>query len=61
MSNKLIDINELSKRISLRPATIRNNLHMGTFPLLPVKQGRNIFWRESDVEDYINNLKPVER
>ena len=57
MSERLIDIYQLSKRICLKPKTIRNKLHEGTFPLKPLKQGgRKNFWIESDVDKYIEEL-----
>ena len=59
MTTKLIDIFELAERICLSPKTIRNRLHEGTFPLPPLKQGgRKNFWREADVDDYIESLEP---
>jgi len=58
MGTRLIDIKQLSGRIGLKPKTIRNRLHEETFPLKPVKQGgRKNFWLESDVDQYIENLK----
>jgi len=58
MGTKLIDIHQLSDKISLKPKTIRNRLHEDTFPLKPVKQGgRKNFWLESDVDEYIEALK----
>lgn len=58
MSEKLIDIHQLSDRIGLKPKTIRNRLHEETFPLRPLKQGgRKNFWLESDVDRYIEDLK----
>jgi predicted DNA-binding transcriptional regulator AlpA len=58
MSEKLIDIYQLSERIGLKPKTIRNRLHEETFPLHPLKQGgRKNFWLESDVDKYIEELK----
>ncbi len=58
MGTKLIDINQLSERIGLKPKTIRNRLHEETLPLKPVKQGgRKNFWLESDVDSYIEGLK----
>jgi predicted DNA-binding transcriptional regulator AlpA len=60
MSNRLIDIFELAERVCLSPKTIRNKLHEGSFPLPPLKQGgRKNFWREADVETYIQSLKPA--
>jgi predicted DNA-binding transcriptional regulator AlpA len=57
MGTKLIDIHQLSGKIGLKPKTIRNRLHEGTFPLKPIKQGgRKNFWLESDVDRYIEAL-----
>ena len=57
MEYRLIDIHQLSERICLKPKTIRNKLHEGTFPLKPIKQGgRKNFWLESDVNEYIIEL-----
>ncbi len=58
MGTRLIDIKELSEKIGLKPKTIRNRLYEETFPLKPVKQGgRKNFWLETDVDQYIDNLK----
>jgi predicted DNA-binding transcriptional regulator AlpA len=57
MGERLIDIYGLSEKICLKPKTIRNRLHEGSFPLKPVKQGgRKNFWLESDVDRYIEAL-----
>jgi len=57
MGQRLIDIYQLSDKICLKPKTIRNRLHEGTFPLMPVKQGgRKNFWVESVVDRYIDQL-----
>ena len=57
MGLKLLDINQLSNKIGLKPKTIRNRLHEGTFPLKPLKQGgRKNFWIESEVDRYIIGL-----
>jgi predicted DNA-binding transcriptional regulator AlpA len=58
MGTRLIDIDQLSEKVGLKPKTIRNRLHEETFPLRPVKQGgRKNFWLESDVDKYIENLR----
>ncbi len=58
MGTRLIDIHQLSKKIGLRPKTIRNRLHEGTLSLNPVNQGgRKNFWFESDVDEYIERLR----
>ena len=57
MGLRLLDIDQLSRKISLKPKTIRNRLHEGTFPLMPVKQGgRKNFWIEAEVDRYIEQL-----
>ena len=57
MQKRLIDIYQLSEKICLKPKTIRNRLHEGTFPLKPLKQGgRKNFWVEGDVDQYIEEL-----
>ena len=57
MGLKLLDINQLSNKIGLKPKTIRNRFHEGTFPLNPLKQGgRKNFWIESQVDRYIIGL-----
>ena len=58
MGTRLIDTLQLSGRIGLKPKTIRNRLHEHTFPLKPVKQGgRKNFWIESEVDQYIEDLR----
>ncbi len=62
MGIRLIDIDQLSEKIGLKPKTIRNRLHEGSFPLKPVKQGgRKNFWLESDVDRYIEALMKKEK
>ena len=57
MEDRLMDINQVSTKIGMKPKTIRNRLHMGTFPIRPLKQGgRKNFWRLSEVESYIAGL-----
>ena len=58
MGTRLIDTLQLSERIGLKPKTIRNRMHENTFPLKPVKQGgRTNFWIESEVDQYIEDLR----
>jgi len=58
MGNKLININQLSEKIGLKPKTIRNRLYEENFPLKPIKQGgRKNFWLESEVDQYIEDLR----
>jgi predicted DNA-binding transcriptional regulator AlpA len=58
MMDKLIDIKDVSWRLKVPPKTIRNKLSNGTWPLLPIRIGRALRWRESDVAALI--AKPVD-
>jgi predicted DNA-binding transcriptional regulator AlpA len=49
MMDKLININDVSGRLKVPAKTIRNKLSNGTWPLLPIRIGRALRWRESDV------------
>jgi predicted DNA-binding transcriptional regulator AlpA len=66
MSNPLLDIKELAKRLRIPAKTIRNKLSDGTWPMQPFRIGRALRWRESDVDRVIADLaaspsKPVKR
>ena len=50
MDDWLIDINDLSQQLKIPPKTIRNKLSDGTWPLEPVRIGRALRWRQSEVE-----------
>ena len=50
MDDLLIDINDLSQQLKIPPKTIRNKLSNGTWPLEPVRIGRALRWRQSEVE-----------
>ena len=56
MSNPLLDINELAKRLRIPAKTIRNKLSDGTWPMQPFRIGRALRWRESDVDRVIADL-----
>jgi predicted DNA-binding transcriptional regulator AlpA len=56
MEDRLIDIDDLSKALKIPPKTIRNKLCNGTWPIQPVRIGRALRWRESDVSQMIANL-----
>ncbi len=50
MDDWLIDINDLSQQLKIPPKTNRNKLSDGTWPLEPVRIGRALRWRQSEVE-----------
>jgi len=56
MGDQLIDINDLAERLKVPPKTIRNKLSQGTWPVAPVRIGRALRWRESDVNAMIAGL-----
>jgi predicted DNA-binding transcriptional regulator AlpA len=56
MPDQLLDIAELASRLKIPAKTIRNKLCDGTWPIRPVRIGRAVRWRESDVERVIADL-----
>jgi predicted DNA-binding transcriptional regulator AlpA len=53
MIDRLIDIKELADRLRIPPKTIRNKLSNGTWPIAPLRIGKALRWRESDVNAMI--------
>jgi predicted DNA-binding transcriptional regulator AlpA len=58
MEDRLNDITDLAQRLKVPVKTIRNKLSNGTWPIRPVRIGRALRWRESDVARMIANLDP---
>jgi predicted DNA-binding transcriptional regulator AlpA len=56
MDNQLIDIDDLAKCLKIPAKTIRNKLSNHTWPIQPVRIGRALRWRESDVAAMIARL-----
>jgi predicted DNA-binding transcriptional regulator AlpA len=56
VEDRLIDINDLAQRLKIPAKTIRNKLSNGTWPIRPVRIGRALRWRETDVARLIANL-----
>jgi predicted DNA-binding transcriptional regulator AlpA len=56
MQDRLVDIIELSNALKISAKTIRNKLSNGTWPIKPVRIGRALRWRESDVTQAIAAL-----
>ena len=54
MNERLIDINDLSKVLKINPKTIRNKLSNGTWPIKPMRVGKLLRWRISDVEAFLS-------
>jgi predicted DNA-binding transcriptional regulator AlpA len=55
MVEPLIDINGLAQLLRVSAKTIRNKLSNGTWPIPPVRIGRSLRWRLSDVEAFTGN------
>jgi predicted DNA-binding transcriptional regulator AlpA len=53
MADRLNDITDLAQRLKIPVKTIRNKLSNGTWPLRPIRIGRALRWRESDVAQMI--------
>ena len=53
MRDRLIDIKDLADRLKIPPKTIRNKLSNGTWPLEPMRIGKALRWRESQVDAMI--------
>jgi predicted DNA-binding transcriptional regulator AlpA len=50
MGDGLIDIRDLGLQLKIPVKTIRNKLSKGTWPLRPVRIGRALRWRQSEVD-----------
>lgn len=50
MGDELIDIQDLGLQLKIPVKTIRNKLCNGTWPLRPVRIGRSLRWRQSEVD-----------
>ena len=59
LMKRMLDINDLSERIGLKPQTIRNKLNCGTFPIKTKKIGRKLLWDIQDVDRFLDGLQPV--
>jgi len=56
MNDRLLDIQDLADRLKIPTKTIRNKLSNGTWPIRPVRIGRALRWRETDVATAIAGL-----
>jgi len=53
MEEQLIDINDLAAVLKVPAKTIRNKLSNGTWPIEPLRIGKALRWRQSDVNAFI--------
>jgi predicted DNA-binding transcriptional regulator AlpA len=56
MDDRLIDIDDLAECLKIPAKTIRNKLSNRTWPIQPIRIGRALRWRESDVAAMIAGL-----
>ena len=59
--DRLIDIDDLSGCLKIPAKTIRNKLSNGTWPIQPIRIGRALRWRESDVAATIASLSRLRK
>jgi excisionase family DNA binding protein len=50
MTENLLTISEVANLLRVAEKTIRNKLSDGTWPIPPVRIGRSLRWRRSDIE-----------
>lgn len=60
MTDQLIDINDLCLQLKIPVKTVRNKLSNGTWPLEPVKIGRALRWRQSEVDRLMRGEGPTD-
>ncbi len=58
MREQLIDIRDLEAILKIPAKTIRNKMSNGTWPIEPLRIGKSIRWRQSDVEAFLEAPKP---
>src|SRR3954454_8605595 len=56
MPDQLLNIEDLAKRLKIPAKTIRNKLSDETWPIQPLRIGRALRWRESDVDRMLAEL-----
>jgi predicted DNA-binding transcriptional regulator AlpA len=56
MGDRLLDINELANLLKIPAKTIRNKLCDGSWLIQPLRIGRALRWRQSDVDRAIADL-----
>lgn len=59
MTDTLIDLKDLSQQLKIPVRTIRNKISNGTWPLPPVRIGRALRWRQSDVDRLKSDGAPI--
>ncbi len=55
MDDHLIDIKDLAEVLKIPAKTIRNKLSNGTWPIDPLRIGKTLRWRQSDVQAFLQS------
>jgi predicted DNA-binding transcriptional regulator AlpA len=53
MDDRLLDIKDLEAITKIPTKTIRNKLSNGTWPIAPMRIGKSLRWRHSDVQAFL--------
>lgn len=61
VGDALIDRADLAEVIGMTPGAISVALHRGCFPLQPIRIGRRLRWRLSDVRTYLTQAGEAAR
>jgi len=60
MKERLIRIDELVELLGMKSRqAVYNKINRGVFPIPTYKVGRSLYWKLSEVLEYIENLKPI--
>lgn len=60
MTDRLIRIDELLELLGeTSRQAVYNKLNRGVFPIPTYKVGKSLLWKLSEVDEFINNLKPM--
>jgi len=55
---KFCNAKEIIKQLGISKRTLDNWIGKGIFPK-PIKMGRRIFWKESDIEKHIEEMRKL--
>jgi predicted DNA-binding transcriptional regulator AlpA len=60
MKERLIRIDELVELLGMKSRqAVYNKINRGVFPIPTYKVGKSLYWKLSEVLEYIDNLKPI--
>ena len=60
MEERLIRIDELVELLGEKSKqAVYNKINRGVFPIPTYKVGKSLYWKLSEVLEYINNMQPI--